>query len=643
MIPELGHFSLIIAFCLAMAQIGLPALGLYRKSDQSKALLQVVRPLALGQCFFISLSFILLIYAFVHNDFSVAYVAAHSNASLPMFYKVSAVWAGHEGSLLLWMVILGFWMCAAGLTSRHLPDAFLARLLFVLGLISAGFLLFLLICSNPFQRLLPNVPLDGNDLNPLLQDMGLIVHPPLLYLGYVGFSVPFAFAVAALWLGELQAIWLQWVRPFVLIAWSFLTVGIALGSWWAYYELGWGGWWFWDPVENASFMPWLLGTALVHSLIITNKQKTFSKWTLFLALLSFTFCLLGTFLVRSGILTSVHAFARDPERGLFILQFLLVIVGGAFIIYILRAGKLASDRPFNLYSRESLLVFNTLVLLVATLSILLGTVFPLFYGITTGQKISVGFPYFNTIFIPLMIPVLCSIPLGPFVAWGNNNPMVVFKQLKGSFILAIVSALSLPMLFSKQPRTTVLILGLAIAAWIAFGTLQRMLQKIRGQGLKGMSCGTWGMMLGHLGMAILVFGIVMVSHYQVEREEHVLPLESVEVAGYQITLKKLENIEGSNYIGHRAHFQVEKQGKKIADLFPEKRLFVVQGAMMTETAIDPGFFRDVYIALGEKLPEGGFSARIYYKPFVRWIWLGALVTAMGAVIAAFHRKHKKSS
>jgi cytochrome c-type biogenesis protein CcmF len=644
MIPELGLFSLILAFCLALAQIILPLFSLYPKFQNSKtAVLQLTRPLALGQCFLIGISFSLLVYAFIYNDFSVAYVAHHSNASLPLFYRISAVWGGHEGSLLLWVAILSIWMGAVSVTSHALSEAFIARVLVVMGLLSASFLLFLLATSNPFSRLLPNYPLDGQDLNPLLQDIGLIIHPPILYLGYIGFSVPFAFAVAVLWLGELQQAWIQWIRPFILIAFSFLTLGIALGSWWAYYELGWGGWWFWDPVENASFMPWILGIALLHSVIITNKQQKFSGWTILLSLITFTFCVLGTFLVRSGILTSVHAFASDPKRGLFILQILAILIGGAFVLYTYRAKKLSSVHaaPLHLYSRESLLIFNTMLLLVAALSILLGTLFPIFYEATTGQKVSVGFPYFNTIFVPLMIPVLCSIPLGPFMRWGSNHPWDVVKQLKGAFIISIALGISLPWIFSKAGQISVgVITGLSLAFWIALGTAQRVFVKMSGKGLKGMSLGAWGMVLGHFGMAVMVVGIVIVSHYQVEREERVVLSKPIELRGYQITLKNIEPIEGSNYIGYRGHFVVEKNGQKISELFPEKRLFVVPGTSMTETAIDVSLWRDIYISLGEKLPDGGFSARIYYKPFVRWIWLGALIIAVGGFMAALHRKHK---
>jgi len=660
MLPELGYFCLILALALAMTQCLFPLYGLHIISQQ-EIFLKITRPLALGQSFFIVLSFLSLSYAFVNNDFSVAYVTQHSNASLPLLYKVSAIWAGHEGSLLLWVLLLGFWSSAVALTSRDLPIALVARLLSVLGFISVGFILFILTVSNPFMRLLPLYPLDGMDLNPLLQDMGLIIHPPILYLGYVGFTVPFAFAIAVLWLGKLEIAWASWVRSFILIAWSFLTIGIALGSWWAYYELGWGGWWFWDPVENASFMPWLVATALVHSLIVTRKQKQFSAWTLLLAIIAFALCLLGTFLVRSGVISTVHAFASDPKRGLLILQFITIVLGISLVIFAMRAKKLSQSQfrsqsqsqsqshfqpqsdfqltSLHLFSRESLLIFNAMILLVLALSILLGTVFPMFYEAFTQQKISVGFPYFNSFFIPLMIPVLCSIPLGPFTRWGDNHPLVVINKLKWSLVLSILLAATLPWLIMGNTSVSVM-LGLSLAFWVGFGTLQRLQFKLAEKGIRGVSLGAWGMVLGHLGMAITVIGIVIVSNYAIELELRVLPEVPVRIAGYQVTLREIKIVEGSNYLSQRAQFTLEKNGKLISQLYPEKRLFVVQGSMMTETAIDAGLFRDIYISLGEKLPEGGISARIYYKPFIRWIWLGALMIALGAMLAAFHKKEK---
>lgn len=644
MIPELGHFALILAGCLALAQIVLPLYGLYTSKE---IYLKIARPLSLGVGLFLSLSFLSLLYAVINNDFSVAYISQHSNSSLPYFYKISALWAGHEGSLLFWLMVLGAWMVVASLSSRSLPSYFTARLLVVLGTITLGFLVFLLITSNPFERLLPDYPLDGRDLNPLLQDPGLAIHPPLLYLGYVGFAVPFAFALAVLWLGQIQNDWLKWLRPFVLSAWGFLTIGIVLGSWWAYYELGWGGWWFWDPVENASFMPWLLGTALVHSMIISIKRQQFLRWTLLLAILAFGFCLLGFFLVRSGILSSVHAFANDPQRGLFILQLVTLFLGAAFILYVFRAKRLSHTVPVYFCSREALLVFSTLFLVIASLTILLGTIYPILYEGITHRSLSVGFPYFNTTFIPLMLPILSAIPLGPFMKWGENAPFSIVNKLKGAFGLALLLGCSLPWLIARQASISVM-LGLSLAFWVILGTLQRIQEKgIRNVSLKG-----WGMVLGHLGMAVMVIGIVLVSHYQIEKEVHVLLKEPVSLGEYTITLESVTNTEGSNYIGHQGHFLVEKASnnrektqpnQKIADLYPEKRLFVMPGISMSETAISPGFFRDIYVALGEKLPDKGYAARMYYKPFVRWIWLGGLMIAFGAFLAALGRKERPTN
>jgi cytochrome c-type biogenesis protein CcmF len=644
MIPELGYFSLVLALTLSIFQCLFPLYGnyLFNKGQSTKAIVfyKITRPLTLGVSFFIVLSFLILSYAFVNNDFSVAYVAQHSNTSLAFMYKISALWAGHEGSLLLWVLLLAVWGSAAALSSRELPLPLMARLFSVMAFINVGFLLFILTVSNPFSRLLPHYPLDGLDLNPLLQDPGLVIHPPILYLGYVGFTVPFAFAIAVLWLGELETVWVNWVRTFILLPWSFLTIGITLGSWWAYYELGWGGWWFWDPVENASLMPWLVATGLVHSLIITRKKKQFSAWTLLLAIIVFALCLLGTFLVRSGLISTVHAFANDPQRGILILQFVTIVISASLVLFAMRAQTLSKPAPLFLFSRESLLVFNSMLLLVLALSILLGTLFPMVYELITGQKISVGFPYFNNLFIFLMIPVLCSIPLGPFTHWGENHPFSVIKQLRISLLLSVVVAIIAPLLLMKQTSLSV-ILSLNLALWVAFGTLESLRVKISGKGLSGLSLAGWGMVCGHLGIAITAIGIVIVSHYAIELEMKVLPQVPVKISDYDLTLKEITLVEGSNYLARTAHFTLEKNAQTIAELYPEKRLFVVPGTMMTETAIDAGLFRDIYISLGEKLPDGGISARIYYKPFVRWIWFGGIMIAFGAMIAAMHRKEKK--
>ncbi len=634
MIPELGLFSLILAFCLAGLQWSLPWLGLLKHNT---VWMQSARPLALGQSFFISISFLCLLYAFVQNDFSVSYVAHHSNASLPLVYKISALWGGHEGSLLLWIFLLSAWTTMVSLSTRHLPVPFLTRVLIVLGMISFGFLLFLLATSNPFVRLLPNYPVDGRDLNPLLQDFGLIIHPPLLYMGYVGFAIPFAFAMSTLWGGDRTLPFAKWMRSWTLLAFSFLTIGIALGSWWAYYELGWGGWWFWDPVENASFMPWIVAIALIHTLMLSDKRQIFQGWTLLLAIVVFALSLLGTFLVRSGVLTSVHAFANDPRRGIFLLEFLLVVVGTALILYSFRAKKFTDNTKVDLISRETAIVISTIFLVVSGAAILLGTLFPLAFDALTNQKLSVGFPYFNAVFIPFMIPVLLLMPLGPISKWGHNVLGRLFKKLTWTIIFTLFLAVALPLFFAETVPLGVII-GLGLGLWIILGTLKWVFDKIQTKGsMFALSKGALGMFFAHTGIAVLVIGVTLVSYYQIEREVAITLHQSLDISEYKIIFEDLKPIEGANYIGSQGHFLVFKQGKREADLFPEKRIFVVQGLRMTETAIDPGFFRDIYISLGEPLKEGGWSVRIYYKPFVRWIWLGALMMALGGFFSAWGR------
>jgi cytochrome c-type biogenesis protein CcmF len=634
MMPELGLFSLILALCLAGLQCTLPCLGLWK---HNACWMQSARPIALGQSFFISVSFFCLLYAFVQDDFSVSYVAHHSNASLPLAYKISALWGGHEGSLLLWIFLLSGWTTTVSLTNRYLPKPFLTRVLIVLGAISFGFLLFLLATSNPFVRLLPEYPVDGRDLNPLLQDFGLIIHPPLLYMGYVGFAIPFAFAISTLWGNDRTLPFAKWMRSWTLLAFSFLTIGIALGSWWAYYELGWGGWWFWDPVENASFMPWIVAIALIHALMLSDKRQTFQGWTLLLAIVVFALSLLGTFLVRSGVLTSVHAFANDPSRGIFLLEFLLVVVGIALTLYSFRAKNFTDNTQIDLVSRETAILISTIFLTASSAAILLGTLFPLFFDALTNQKLSVGFPYFNTVFIPFMIPVLLLMPLGPIGKWGHNVSSRILKKLKWHIIITLFLALELPLFFADAVPLGVVI-GVGLGLWIFLGTLKWIFEKIQTKGsVWALSKGALGMFFAHSGMAALVIGVTLVSYYQIEREVAIKLKQSLDISDYTITFKALKPIEGANYIGSQGHFVAFKHGKKEADLFPEKRVFVVQGLRMTETAIDPGFFRDIYIALGEPLKEGGWSVRIYYKPFVRWIWLGALMMALGGFFSAWGR------
>ena len=646
MIPELGHFALMLALSLTVLLSSIPLIGVYKNR---LSWIQLTRPLALGQCFFVLLSFSCLAYAFYTNDFSVRAVAQNSNSTLPALYRIAALWGAHEGSLLLWVLLLSTWTTLVSLYSRSLPLSFIAHILAVLGMVSLGFLLFLLITSNPFVRLLPNIPVDGQDLNPLLQDMALTIHPPLLYIGYTGFSIPFAFAVSVLCLGKCEGVWIRWLRPWVLVAFAFLTVGIALGSWWAYYELGWGGWWFWDPVENASLMPWLIGIGLLHSLFVSEKRQMLMAWTLLLAITAFALTLLGLCLVRSGVLTSVHAFASDPARGVFMLSFLVVAVGGAFFLYACRVKKLSpvvhnNEQP--LLSRETLILLSTVFLMVSAMTLLLGTVFPLFYEYVTNQKISVGFPYFNAVFIPVMVPFLFLIPLGPMTRWGTNTWKAVLGSCVPTFVMSMVLSIVIVVWVppvgatdSMMPVLSVL-LGLFLSFWILLTTLKFLKIKRQHQGgIKKISMGAWGMILAHTGIAISVIGITVVSSYQIEKEVRIKPGDEVRIGRYPIRFVNTDILEGPNYMSYRVAFQLMEQG---ITLFPEKRVFLVQNSVMTETAIDPGWFRDIYIALGDKLEGGAWTARIGYKPFVRWIWLGALMMALGSVLAAVSKIRGKS-
>lgn len=650
MIPELGQFALILALCLSILLCSTPFANAHKPYA---SWMQLARPLALGQCFFTVLSFGCLLYSFYANDFSVQVVAAHSNSTLPDAYRIAALWGGHEGSLLLWVLILSMWIMFVSLYSRSLPLVFTAFLLSVLGIIFVGFLLFLLLTSNPFARLLPYMPVDGRDLNPLLQDPGLMIHPPILYVGYAGLAVPFAFAVSALALGKLETVWIRWLRPWVLVAFSFLTVGIVLGSGWAYYELGWGGWWFWDPVENASFMPWLIVIALIHSLFVSEKHKLWIGWTLFLALTAFALTLLGLCLVRSGVLTSVHAFASDPARGVFMLSFLAMVVGGACLLYVCKIQNLTRTFHGNyltehaFFSREILILCSTVFLIVGMLTLLLGTLFPLLYEFLTAQKISVGFPYFNAVFIPLMVPFLFLIPLGPMSRWGIGEPRVLWHSgrwtLLASIVFSSLLVLWLPPVGARESIQPILavILGLTLGFWIILTTLNTLNTKMR---IQKISLGYAGMILAHTGIAISIIGIVIVSHYQIEKEVRIKPGDSMQIADYTVTFVKTDILEGQNYMSYRGVFHLTQQGKQNEniELSPEKRVFLVQKSVMTETAIDPGWFRDIYIALGDKLEGGAWTARIYYKPFVRWIWMGGLMMAMGAICAAISKlRHKK--
>jgi len=638
MIPEIGQFALVVALSLALIQTFFPLAGATWGIANWTA---VARPVATGHLVFLCLAYMSLTYSFMTNDFSVSYVADHSNSTLPLVYRVVSVWGGHEGSLLLWSLLLSFWTTAVAIFSRHLAQTMAARVIGVMGFISSGFLLFMLVTSNPFTRLAP-IPADGQDLNPLLQDPGLIIHPPMLYMGYVGFSVAFGFALAALLGGTLDSAWARWSRPWTLIAWVFLTLGIVLGSWWAYYELGWGGWWFWDPVENASLMPWLIGTALIHSLAVTEKRSTFKNWTVLLAIMAFSLSLLGTFLVRSGVLTSVHAFATDPERGIFILIFLGTVTGLSLLLYAWRAPKVGSGSRFALMSREGLLLLNNVLLVVACASVLLGTLYPLFLDALGMGKISVGPPYFSKMFLLTMIPLVLLLGLGPSVHWKQDDIKTVFNRLLPIIIASIIIGLLLPFI-AKGMSGIVIVPGMIMAFWVIFTILQNARERfIDNNKLRPLSLSFYGMTVAHLGVAIFIIGATLSTAYSVEKDVRVEPHQMVEVAGYQFLLTGTEKIQGPNYYADQGIIQVLQADQLITVLHPQKRTYLVQTMPMTEAAIDVGVTRDIYVALGEPLEKGAWSMRIYYKPFIRWIWLGGLLMALGGLLAASDKRYRRT-
>ncbi len=632
MIPEIGQFSLIVALALALAQAALSLTGAARGIPGFVA---VARPAAQGQFVFVAIAFACLAWSFYSNDFSVLNVASNSNSSLPAAYRIAATWGSHEGSLLLWVLMLSLWMLAVSVFSRSLPDEMVARILGVMGLIAVGFLCFMLFTSNPFERLLPAAA-DGRDLNPLLQDPGMVFHPPMLYMGYVGFSVAFAFAIAALLDGKLDATWARWSRPWTTAAWVFLTVGIALGSFWAYYELGWGGWWFWDPVENASFMPWLIGTALIHSLAVTEKRGAFKNWTVLLAIIAFSLSLLGTFLVRSGVLTSVHAFATDPKRGIFILCFLAVVIGGSLALYAWRANRVEPGGRFELLSRESMLLANSVLLLVACGAVMLGTLYPLFLDALGLGKISVGPPYFESVFMPLMAPAILLAGIGPLVAWRKGDSAQLMRRLRWVWIAALVGALFVPLAFGRWAALTSA--GLLLAFWILAGTLTSLIVRIK-SGTK-ITSAFLGMLLAHAGVGVFVIGITLVKSYETERDLRMAPGESAELGGYSFRFEGVREVRGPNYAAARAAIAVQRDGAQVARLEPEKRIYLVQQNPMTEAAINAGISRDIYVSLGESVGEGAWTVRIHIKPFIRWIWFGCLMMAFGGLLAASDRRYR---
>ena len=642
MIPELGHFALILALVLSLVQAVVPLVGARRNS---MALMAVGRPAAQGQFFFILFSYVCLTWAFITSDFSVQLAASNSHAETPVMYKITGVWGNHEGSLLLWAMSLSLWTVAVTVFSRHLPDAVLARVLGVLGMVSAGFISFTLVTSNPFERLLPGVA-EGRDLNPLLQDPGMIIHPPLLYMGYVGFSVAFAFAIAALMSGRLDAAWARWSRPWTTVAWVFLTAGIAVGSGWAYYELGWGGWWFWDPVENASFMPWLLGTALIHSLAVTEKRGAFRSWTVLLAIGAFSLSLLGTFLVRSGVITSVHAFATDPKRGLYILALLVIVIGCSLFLYAMRAPRLAGGGSFGFVSRETALLGNNVLLTVASASVLLGTLYPLFLDALNLGKISVGPPYFEAVFVPLMTPVVVLMMFGPFLRWKDDDFVAAVRKVAPAFIASVLIGFGVAWAVDHVTWRTVL--GLALSAWVVLASIQLLVVRLKeragasaGSRLRSITASWWGMWLAHFGVGIFIIGVTLVGSLDQNIDVKMKEGQRAELAGYTFLFRGAVDADGPNYDAARGIIELSRDGRALGTLTPEKRVYRAQGMPMTEASLDIGVFRDVYVSLGEQLPDGAWIVSLYYKPFISWIWMGCLLMGLGGVFAASDRRYRR--
>ena len=635
-IPEIGHFALVLALVVAWIQAIVPIVGTYRGLPELMAL---GRPAAWTQLIMIMIAFLMLVQAFVQNDFSVAYVAQNSNSALPIQYRISAVWGGHEGSLVLWVLILSLWGVAVTVFSRSLPDYFLARVLSILGFIGGGFLLFILLTSNPFERLFPPA-LDGRDLNPLLQDPGLIIHPPMLYMGYVGFSVAFAFAVAALLSGRLDATWARWSRPWTTAAWLFLTLGIVLGSWWAYYELGWGGWWFWDPVENASFMPWLAGTALIHCLAVSEKRGAFKSWTVLLAIMAFSLSLLGTFLVRSGVLVSVHAFASDPQRGIFILGFLGVVVGFSLGLYALRAPRIRSIGQFTLWSRETLLLTNNVLLMAALAAVLMGTLAPVVLDALDLGKISVGAPYFDLVFAPLMLLLIVLVGVGPWISWRQGAVRPILKKLRWVLMASGLLGLAIPLLVAGK-ATLMVVAALAIAAWAILSSVQYLFERLKkNKGRHGLPTSVYGMVMAHIGIGVFVIGVTLNTAFSIERDVHMRIGDQVQINDFVFLLEAVRPIQGPNYHSDQAWVSVSRDGQPVVVLQPERRVYWVQNMPMTEAAIDTTLLRDLYVALAEPRGSDGWALRIYHKPLQAWIWLGCVLMVLGGVLAVLDRRYR---
>lgn len=642
MIAEIGHFALILALALAVLLSVLPLVG---ASKNNHVLMNAARPLSIGMFMMLALSFGILPWAFYTNDFTLQYVASNSNSQLPWYYRLTAVWGAHEGSLLLWVLIQAGWTLAVATLSRGMPQESVARVLAVMGLISVGFLLFIIVTSNPFTRTLPHFPIDGRDLNPLLQDPGLIIHPPMLYMGYVGFSVAFSFAIASLMTGRLDTAWARWSRPWTTAAWLFLTVGIALGSWWAYYELGWGGWWFWDPVENASFMPWLAGTALMHSLAVTEKRGTFKAWTVLLAISAFSLSLLGTFLVRSGILVSVHAFASDPARGMFILGFLVFVIGGSLLLFALKGSSVRVRGNFELVSRENALLANNVLLSAALVVVLIGTLLPLVHKQLGLGSVSIGAPFFNTLFAWLMVPFAFLLGIGPLIRWKRDNLSKLIKPMLISGVIALLFG-ALIVQLTTEHFSSMAFMGWVMALWIVCLHAVELYERATHRhtflaGIGKLQRSHWSMMLGHLGLAVTIIGIAMVQNYSIERDVRLAPGEHFKLQEYEFFFKGLRDKDGPNYDGYIADFEITQNGKYLNTLHAEKRFYRTARSMMTEAAIDRGLTRDLYIAMGERLDDNNaWAVRIYYKPFVRWIWAGALLMALGGALAISDKRYR---
>ncbi len=642
MIAELGHFALILALVLSIVQATVPMIGAARNRI---ALMSVGRSAAQGQLLFIAISYLLLTYAFITSDFSVKLAASHSHTLTPLMYKITGVWGNHEGSLLLWALTLSVWTVAVSIFSRSLPEAFMARVMGVLGWISAGFISFTLFTSNPFERLLPAVA-EGRDLNPLLQDPGMIIHPPLLYMGYVGFSVAFAFAIAALLTGRFDAAWARWSRPWTTVAWIFLTAGIVVGSGWAYYELGWGGWWFWDPVENASFMPWLLGTALMHSLAVTEKRGAFRSWTLLLAISTFSMSLLGTFLVRSGVITSVHAFAVDPARGLYILALLVLVIGFSLVLFAWRAPKLAGGGSFDLVSRDSSLLANNVLLAVVTGAVLLGTLYPLFMDALNLGKISVGPPYYEAVFVPLMTPVVILMMVGPFVRWKRDGISRIVRKVGPGLLLSVVIGVGWAFAIGHVTWRTVL--GLSLAAWVLLASAKILQERLAdrpgaplGVRLRGIPGGWWGTWTAHLGVGIFIIGVTMIGSLESHIDVRMSEGQRAELGGYTFVFRGAKTVDGPNYQADRGVIDVFRGDRPWTTMTPEKRFYVASAMPMTEVSLDVGPFRDIYVSLGDQLDAETWLVNLHIKPFISWIWAGCVLMGLGGIFAASDRRYRR--